>query len=153
MTIRIATANDIESISCLYDEFYKYNHSQQPFFCAVAKESGEYPKSVIDGSTGDIFIAEIGGAIIGFIHIEEEKTPPFPSVAQHKFACIVDFYVTPDYRKRGVGKALLEQVKKWSVNRKLEYLELFVLEENKVGINFYKRENFDVASYTMRYIL
>lgn len=153
MIIRIANTNDMESISHLYDEFYKYNNSLQPSFCTNAKESGQYPQSVIDGATGDIFVAEIESVIIGFIHVEEDNTPAFPSVAPHRFACIMDFYVKSEYRKRGVGKALLEKVKGWSLNRKLEYLELLVLEENKIGKDFYKQENFKTASYTMRYTL
>ena len=153
MIVRIATTEDILNISRLYDEFYKYNNSMQPSFCVAAKESGQYPQSVIDGTTGDIFVAETENGIIGFVHVEEDKTPPYPSVAQHRFACIVDLYVAPECRKRGVGKALLEKVKEWSYNRELEYLELFVLEENDIGKRFYKKEDFKAASSTMRHIL
>jgi ribosomal protein S18 acetylase RimI-like enzyme len=152
MTIRIANSDDVYSISRLYDDFYRHNSSQQPFFYTDAKESGDYPQSVIDGTTGDIFVAEIENVIIGFIHVEEDKTPPYPAVVQHRFACIVDFYVIPEYRKRGIGKALLEKAKDWSVNLELDYIELFVLEENEIGKGFYKKENFETASRTMRFI-
>lgn len=91
-------------------------------------------------------------ALIGFVHVEEEKTPPYPSVVQHAFACIVDFYVMAEHRKRGVGKALLEKVKAWAVNRGLEYLELFVLEENEAGKDFYQQAGFKTASCTLRYV-
>ena len=70
------------------------------------------------------------------------KLTPFPSVTPHNYACIVDFYVTPNYRKNGTGKALLESAKNWAKSKDLEYLKLFVLEENQIGQNFYKRENF-----------
>jgi len=153
MIVRIATAKDIVPISQLLDEFFRFNHSQQPLFCADVKESGQYPKSVIDGATGDFFVADIDNAIVGFVHVEEDKTPQFPSVVQHKFACITAIYVTPEYRKRGVGKALLEKVKEWALVRNLEYLELFILAENETGKSFYSHENFTTASHTMRYML
>jgi len=153
MVIRVADTKDIEPISRLYDEFFAYNHAQQPFFCAKAKEGGQYPKSTIEGATGEIFVAETNRMIIGFIHVEEDKTPPYPSVVPHRFACVVDFYVTPECRKRGAGKALLKKAKEWAAGRGLEYLELFVLEENEIGKSFYQRENFVTASRTMRYIL
>ena len=153
MVVRLATASDIATISHLYNEFFKYNNSMQPAFCVAAKEGGQYPKNVIDGATGDILVAEVENEIIGFIHVEEDKTPPYPSVAQHRFACIVDFYVIPDHRRRGVGKALLENVKEWAINRKLDYLELFVLEENEIGQRFYEKEDFKTASRTMRFML
>lgn len=153
MIIRIATTKDVLSISQLYEDFYKFNHLQQPYYYAEAKESSQYPQSVIDGTNGDIFVAEIDNMIIGFIHIEQDKTPSFPSVVEHKFACIVDFYVMSEYRKHGVGKSLLEKAKEWSINRGLEYLELFVLENNEIGKSFYKKENFATVSQTMRYVL
>ncbi|MCL2035616.1 MAG: GNAT family N-acetyltransferase [Oscillospiraceae bacterium] len=156
MLVRIATVEDIEQISRLFDEFFKYNHSQQPSFCAAAKESGQYPKSVVEGTTGVIFVAETDDTehtVIGFIHVEEDKTPAYPSVVPHRFATIVDFYVTPQYRKRGAGKALLEKAKEWAISRGLAYLELFVLEENEIGKSFYRREKFVTASHTMRYVL
>ncbi len=153
MNIRLATLKDIDPICTLYQQFYETNAKQQPKYYCNAEENGSYPKSVIEGTNGDIFIAELQNEIIGFIHIEADKTPPFPSVAQHEYACIVDFYVIPKYRKKGIGKALLENTKSWAKDKNLAYLELFVLEENKIGQNFYERENFKTASRTLRYIL
>jgi len=152
INIRLAQIGDIVAISRLYDDFYKYNNMQQPYFSAEVKENGDYPKSVIEGTNGDIFVSEINGEIVGFIHVEEGKTPPYPSVIQHKFACITDFYVMPDYRKRGIGKLLLGKAKEWSINRGLEYMELLVLEENEIGKSFYEKEQFRNFSHTMRYI-
>jgi len=74
-------------------------------------------------------------------------------VVPHKFACVVDLYVEPEYRKCGVGKALLESVKEWTKSRGLEYLELSVLEENLIGRNFYEREISKPALNTLRYVL
>ena len=153
MNIRLATLNDIDAICTLYQQFYETNSKQQPKYYCNVEENGSYPKSVINGTSGDIFIAETQYKIIGFIHVEAEKTAPFPSVAPHNYACIVDFYVIPNYRRNGTGKALLESAKNWAKSKDLEYLELFVLEENQVGQNFYKRENFRIASRTLRYVL
>lgn len=153
MKIRLANHSDIPSICMLYEKFYEYNAEQQPNCYLAAKESGGYPKGVIDGSNGDIFVAEEHGEILGFIHVEQEATPPYASVAHHKFTTIVDFYVDPQYRKKGIGKALLEKVKSWAKERSLDYLELFVLEENRIGQCFYNRENFVSALRALRYPL
>lgn len=153
MNVRLANSGDIGAISSLYQKFYANNASQQPeYYCAV-EENGQYPKSVINGNSGDIYVAETADGIVGFIHVEEEKTAPFPSVAPHKFACVVDLYVEPEHRKIGIGKSLLESVKTWAKHRGLEYLELFVLAENQIGQEFYERANFKAASHTLRYKL
>ena len=150
MKIRLANPGDIDALCLLYQQFYDYNAEQQPaYYCSIG-ESGRYPENVIAKSDGDIFVAEAEDAIIGFLHVEEETTPPFPPVVPHTFACIVDLYVEPEHRKKGAGKALLEHAKTWAKDRGLEYLELFVLEENTIGRNFYEREHFMPASRTLR---
>lgn len=150
MHIRLATQKDVPSLSILYTEFFSYNAEKQPEYYANAKESGEYPASVIESDTGDILIAEVDGLLAGFVHVEEDATPPFPSVQSYKFACIVDFMVTQPYRKSGIGHLLLEEVKRWAKLRHLAYIELMVLENNEIGISFYEREHFVTLSRTLR---
>jgi ribosomal protein S18 acetylase RimI-like enzyme len=150
MNLRLAMHNDIEAISSLYTEFYKYNAEQQPDYYVAAEEDGNYPQSVIDSNSGDILVAEVDGCIVGFIHIEEESTPPYPSVAPHRFACIVDLIVTQSSRRNGIGQLLLEDAKRWAKSRELEYLELTVLENNEIGRSFYEHKHFLRVSRTMR---
>ena len=150
MNIRFATKDDIKLISKLFTEFYAYNAMQQPKYYVATKESGKYPDAVIDSENGDIMVAVVDDAIIGFIHIEADNTPSYPSPVSHRFACIVDFFVVEQHRKKGIGRLLLEEAKLWARAHQLEYLELMVLENNEVGRNFYERENFSTVSQTMR---
>ena len=150
MNIRLAAKDDIESINKLFTEFYAYNAAQQPEYYVSAKEIGEYPATVIDSENGDIIVAVVDDGIVGFVHIEADQTPRYPSVTLHRFACIVDFFVAKQHRKIGIGRLLLEEAKLWARSRQLEYLELMVLENNGVGQNFYERENFSIVSRTMR---
>jgi len=123
---------------------------QQPDYYVSADENGKYPDTVIDSENGDIIVAVFDDIIIGFIHIEADNTPSYSSVVSHRFACIVDFFVVEQHRKKGIGRLLLEEAKQWARSRQLEYLELMVLEDNEVGRNFYERENFSTISRTMR---
>lgn len=136
MNIRLATHAEIVSLSKLFSEFFEHNSTQQPRYYAAVEENGKYPSAVIDSDSGDIIVAETDGIIVGFIHVEEDSTPPYHSVRPHKFACIVDFIVSQQCRRKGVGKLLLEECKHWAQTRSLEYLELMVLENNNVGRNF-----------------
>lgn len=150
MEIRKAIHGDIEKINHLYEDFYAYNASQQPEYCSCAKENGRYPTSVIRSKRGAILVAETDGNIVGFIHIEKEETPAYPSVVSHRFANVIDFFVIQECRHRGIGKLLLDAAAEWAKARELEYLELFVLEENFTGRHFYEREGFATTSRTMR---
>ncbi|MBL1229868.1 GNAT family N-acetyltransferase [Enterococcus sp. BWB1-3] len=54
---------------------------------------------------------------------------------------IAGIFVCPDYRGQGIGKSLLEEIK-----REYQQLELAVYSKNTKAVAFYKRENFFVAS-------
>ena len=150
MLIRRTSTSDILILCDLYTRFYKHNSLQQPEFCLPAVETGEYPNSVICGNTGVIFVAEDNSRLCGFIHAEIDNTPPYPSVAQHRFVSVVDLYVEPDCRRRGIATELVNSVKTWAKQSGAEYLELFVLKENAEGLEFYKKQRFEIASLTMR---
>ncbi len=153
MNIRPATHSDIPALCALYTEFFAYNAAQQPWQYVAAQETGEYPLSVINSKSGEILVAEENGAVIGFVHLEEDTTPPYPSVSPHNFACIVDLIVSERHRRKGTGQLLLEECKRWARARGLEYIELMVLENNSAGISFYEHERFVTASRTMRLAL
>jgi ribosomal protein S18 acetylase RimI-like enzyme len=150
MLIRRASTSDILILCDLYTKFYKHNSSQQPEFCLPAVETGGYPNGVICGNTGVIFVAEDDSRLCGFIHAEIDNTPPYPSVAQHRFVSVVDLYVEPDCRRRGIATELVNSVKTWAKQSGAEYLELFVLNENAEGLEFYKKQRFEIATLTMR---
>ncbi len=153
MEVRLAEMNDISDICCLYNDFFVYNATQQPQYYKQAIETGKYPKSVIESSAEDIFIAVDGNVIIGLIHIVEERTPPFDCFIQHKFATIMDLFVKENFREKGIGGQLLETAKQWARSRELDYIELNVLAENENGIQFYGHKKFKAVSQIMRYTL
>jgi len=147
---RLATLDDIQQICSLYNEFFAYNAGLQPEYCKAAKEIGEYPKSVIADESAAILVAVEGSVIIGFVHIRKAQTPPFGSVVPHNYAEIIDYFVAASCRGKGIGAKLMNFAKQWSKAKNLEYIELSVLSNAREAIHFYERENFSVASYTMR---
>ena len=150
MEIRLAIPEDIIQICGLYNEFYNYNAELQPEYCKAGIESGEYPKSVIESSNADIFIALESNVIIGFVHIRETQTPAFDSVVPHNYAEIIDFMVTASHREKGVGSKLMDSVKQWCKKRNLAYIELAVLSNAKEALFFYEQKDFATTAHIMR---
>ena len=62
----------------------------------------------------------------------------------------MDIVVAPDQRGKGVGKALLNEVINWAKIKKLEYVELSVLTQNKNAIELYEKMDFVECSKVMR---
>ncbi len=150
MNIRPAVCGDISALNALYTDFFAHNATQQPQWYHAVEETGAYPRSVLESQCGDILVAETDDVIVGFVHIEENATPPYPSVRAYRYACVVDIAVSERYRRKGIGRLLLEECKRWARLRRLDYIELTVLENNAAGIRFYEREHFTTVSRTMR---
>jgi len=153
MEIRLAIQNDIEQICLLYNEFFAYNAKIDPVYCRAGKENGEYPKSVIDSTDADLIVAVENNELIGFIHIREGRTPPYDALIQNHYAQIIDFIVTEKHRKKGIGTKLMEAAKDWSNKRKLDYIELFVLDGAKAEHRFYENNDFLPVFHTLRCML
>ncbi len=62
----------------------------------------------------------------------------------------MDACVTESERSRGVGRLLIEAVKTWAEERRLDYVELNVLSNNRRAIALYEREGFTEEMRTMR---
>jgi len=153
MEIRPATHGDIEQICQLYNEFFAYNAEKDPVYCRAGKESGEYPKSVVESDSSDLIVAVENNEILGFIHIKEGKTPPYDALVQNHYAQIIDFIVTAAHRKKGIGTKLIDAAKQWANTRSLDYIELFVLTGAKQEHHFYEQNGFDEVFHTMRCML
>jgi ribosomal protein S18 acetylase RimI-like enzyme len=59
-------------------------------------------------------------------------------------ADLISVWVDPDYRGRGLGRRLVEQVAAWARGRAVRRLELWVTEGNTAAIELYSRCGFRV---------
>ena len=153
MEIRLATLNDIEALRPLLTEFFAYNAGLQPMYCRADNESGEYPKNIIESGNSDFLVAVKNEAIVGFIHINQMKTPPFGSIAPHHYAEIMAFMVTAPHREQGIGSKLMDAAKQWSNARNLDYIELAALTNAKEALRFYEQKDFVTVSHIKRFTL
>ena len=63
---------------------------------------------------------------------------------------VMDLAVAPGHRGKGIGKALLNEVKNWAEIRELKYVELNVLTQNNHAIEMYEKMGFAECSMVMR---
>ena len=153
MEVRLATMNDIDALCPLLTEFFAHNARLQPMYCIADNETGVYPKTIIESDNSDFLIAVDNEIIIGFIHINQMKTPPYGSIVSHEFAEIMAFMVTASHRKQGIGGMLIEAAKQWSKERNLNYIELISLINAEEANSFYDKKDFTTVSHIRRYPL
>ena len=150
VTVPKAQQKDIPALIQLYESFYQFHAGLQPRYYLPARESGVYPQSVLESKTGELLVAESGGVVVGFAHVEAAETLPYPSVAPHRFGTLVDLCVREGQRGKGVGGELLSAVKSWAAEKQLEYLELMVLENNSSAVGFYEKQGFIAKAHIMK---
>jgi len=153
MEIRKAVLNDTEALCPLLTEFFAYNSELQPMYCNAAIGDSEYPKSIIESDDSDFLVAVVEGIIVGFIHINVMKTPPYNAVVPHNYAEIMAFMVTEKNRNAGIGLNLINYAKQWCKDRNLEYIELTSLSNAEEANSFYNKNNFTTVSHIRRCIL
>ena len=100
--------------------------------------------------TGIFLAKHESGALIGYIWVSNRgSSEPWDSTKDP--AWIFDIQVNSDYRRRGIGKALIKQAELWATNEGFDRLGLHVFGHNKSAINLYKANGFrDVNYYTQK---
>jgi len=99
MTIHRTTIDDLKPLSHLFDQyriFYKQKSN------LVAAESFIQERLSLNESV--IFIAKIDGEYAGFTQLY----PSFTSVGMKRIWILNDLYVHKDFRKKGIGEALIK---------------------------------------------
>ena len=70
-----------------------------------------------------------------------------------KQAEINEFYVESDFRKKGIGKKLLEEAKAELKKRNTEVIFVWTHEYNKKAINLYKKSGFKKSTQVVYYLI
>ena len=64
---------------------------------------------------------------------------------------IVEFGVLEDYRGKGIGTQLLNEIKKLAKELNIKTINLLVWDFNQTALNFYKKMGFDVYSNSLKF--
>lgn len=150
MNIIKAEAKDIDIICSLYEQYFSYYASLQPDYYKEATANREFYIKLLGSDMDAIFLAWDENKPVGFCHVTQKQTPPIEFYVSHRFAVLLEMFVTSELRGSGIGGELMEAAKSWTKERELDYLELRVLQLNDFARRFYERQNFDVTAHTMR---
>ena len=94
-----------------------------------------------------VFVAAIDDKVVGFVHVEDYITLYFETMAN-----ILGLAVSSNYRKKGIGKALLEQAEKWAVEKDIALMRLNSGEKRTGAHEFYKRLGYLSEKNQLRFI-
>ncbi|MCK4589914.1 MAG: GNAT family N-acetyltransferase [Nanoarchaeota archaeon] len=155
--IRKAKDNEIPIIDKLGDELVSH-HSKNlytkddRFYNQKKKNSSSIWKkhalSIIKNKKNLALIAYYGEKPIGYCLSLIKRNIPIYKI--EKYVYISDIYVDEKYRKQGIGKKFMEEVKKFYKKQKIKFLELQLNHNNDRALKFYQKYGFKEYHKTLR---
>ena len=110
----------------LYRQFYKYK--------SEIKKSTQYIKERISKKESTIFLCYCDKEPAGFVQLY--KT--FDSLNINKKLVLYDLYVIGEFRKKGIGKMLMNKSKDFALKNKINLIELSTAINNKKAQSLYE---------------
>ena len=139
MNIRLAKVNDIENIINLQVQTFEIHLKARPDWFKETPLNFDYIKNMIEAKDGDIFIAEENNKIIGYCIIYIRKYKDHAIFEDMENIEIDEMCIDENYRKKGIGKKLFDQVKIYGKGINAGSIELQVWDFNKDAIKFYEK--------------
>ena len=94
------------------------------------------------GTSGRVFVAEVDQAVVGFVGVLAKVAPEEPDEDQTPYAYISDLVVLPAYRRRAIGRALLDQAEGFARSSGARILRVGVLAKNQTAGRLYRSIGF-----------
>ena len=117
---------DVSHLFNLYRQFYKYK--------SEIKKSTQYIKERIFKKESTIFLCYCDKEPVGFVQLY--KT--FDSLNINKKLVLYDLYVMREFRKKGIGKMLMNKSKDFALKNKINLIELSTAINNKKAQSLYE---------------
>lgn len=153
MMIRAAKAGDAAAVGRLWVQLAEYHRRLDDRMPLPAEDGAMRYASRIENTLEDthtrVFVAEENGEIVGYVMgVIVDMLPEVFEAERSGF--LADIFVSPDYRKAGTGRALVEALKAWFRGRNIHHFEWYVASSNKDGIAFWRAVNGQEVMLRMR---
>jgi ribosomal protein S18 acetylase RimI-like enzyme len=153
--IRLATGSDFEAVGNIFSEDNRYHAGLMPeiFQAANPIMTPEWFDEVLKDPRAALFVAELGGEVVGVVLVEQKTNVNNPIFRQRRYAYIQEIAVAASHRGQGIGRLLVERIHQWAQEQGIKEIELTVWERNGQAIGFYQKQGYHLWRRTMRYIV
>jgi len=144
--IRIARVDDYEAVCTLYKGLDKYHVEVDPnhfrSYEGPARTKDRFLE-LLNNPDWFFYVSEQGATLNGFVNGYENASRPLPFLVPQRLGLVQNLYVSPSARGVGLGKALMAVVEAWARKRQLGGLELDVIANNTLALQFYEMMGFE----------
>lgn len=156
LIIREAIGSDYEALCHLFDQADEFHRKRMPQF--FRKPEGEcrdsdYVENLMADANAGLFVAQLKERLVGLICCFMRETPDIPILVPRKYIYIENLVVDKNHRRKGIGKALLEQAHSWAIENEINEIELNVWQFNDDAIRLYEKMGYKTTMLRMNKML
>ncbi|GGP20501.1 N-acyltransferase [Thermocladium modestius] len=144
ITIREAGEKDMDKMVDLVVRLKRLNEEFDPLF-KVSNDAAEQAKKYLEECSSNkdrklLMIAETdSGDVVGIVVAEIRRRLFYePSIE----GVITDFYVMPEWRRKGVGKQMMDKAIALLKSKGAQLISAEFPAQNQIAVNFYKKYGF-----------
>ncbi|MEM1615607.1 MAG: GNAT family N-acetyltransferase [Pyrobaculum sp.] len=147
VVIRPATKEDLDSAVTLVVRLKRLNAEFDPLLEVapdIEKASRKYLEDALNSPTSVLIVAVEGQKVVGILKGDVEDRIFY----KPKYAGVIkEFYILPEYRRKGIGKRLMMEGIEALRKKGAEIIMASFPALNEIAINFYKKMNFRPIEY------
>lgn len=144
MEIKEAAEKHIPGMTRLWMEFMYFNSAAEPYDTKgqnVLSQVANHFKSKIKSPDSLLLVALESDNVVGYSYSEvAAKSALDPDVT---VGYIYDMAVTPQYRKKGIGREMLERIRTWFRSRNVREIELSAITRKIIDKSFWEKQGFN----------
>ena len=139
--IRLLKSEDVDAVAQLWEALVAYHRELDASLPPAAPQGARrYARRLSDrleDPMSRVLVAEVDGKVVGYVlGVVVDLAPEMFS--QEASGFLADIYVDADYRRAGVGKALVEGLTDWFHEKGLHYFEWHVAARNEESLAFWR---------------
>lgn len=139
--VRQARKSDADAVEALWAQLLADHAALDPRFRpaddAPARWRNDFPVW-LDDTTRRIFVAEVGGEVVGFVSAHRWSPPPVYVFTSEVY--VDELYVRPRMRGQGHGQALMDAVRAWAEELDADQIRLTALAQNPSAVSFWQHQ-------------
>jgi ribosomal protein S18 acetylase RimI-like enzyme len=140
---------DEETVMALFDQCDLHHATLVPSVFQPFTQTRSFFQKRTSHPNGILLCAVLEKTIVGCIYFYPREAPPYPMSRPHRYIMIDNLVVHRDYRRQGVGTALMQAVEAQAADMGIQDIRLHVWEANEAALHFYEELGYETLSRNM----